>query len=165
MITITLKSFVVANIGHAGTMWFIAHFPSGVVEFTSARELLLYGCAHEGQSFVCEWMRACKLSWDLQCAELSERDLSGANLTGANLRGANLREADLKGANLRGVDLSGADLRYTDLRSADLRGADLCGTKVCGGDMQGADLTGSYRLETDSPIPDWVAVEGKLVRR
>lgn len=106
---------------------------------------------------------------DLSGAKLNGSYLSGACLVGSYLRGANFRDACISGADLRDADLSGADLTDADLRfsevlRANLEGANLEGAQIRDADLRLANLGGARRLPSDSQIPGWKVVSGRLER-
>lgn len=100
------------------------------------------------------WAYPALSAWLVEEGVVPQIDLRGADLGGTHLRGADLYGADLRLANLEGADLEGADLRWANLRGVDLGRANL----------EGADLEGADRSDTDSPVPGWEVVHGRMRR-
>ena len=110
---------------------------------------------------------------DLSRARMVEADMYMTVLSRAKLRGADLSRAEMDRVDLKGADLSGAKLSHANLfdanfsranlSGANLSGANLSGAVFSGANLSGANLNGASRSEdTDSPIPGWDLVNGKL---
>ncbi len=86
--------------------------------------------------------QAVKEHVELQCADLTRRNLCNAMLDDAKLAHADFSGSNLTGANLSEAQLSGASFVNTDLYNTCFAGSDLRACRFEGASFGGTDITG-----------------------